>query len=65
MRPPAPVLAGLLLALRAGGQAIGWGFQLQSPAVIAGLSLLMLAVGLNLSGVFHMALAGLRPAPPP
>jgi thiol:disulfide interchange protein DsbD len=47
-------LAGLLLALRAGGQAIGWGFQLQSPAVIAGLALLMLAVGLNLSGVFHM-----------
>lgn len=47
-------LAGLLLALRAGGQAIGWGFQLQSPAVTAGLSLLMLAVGLNLSGLFHV-----------
>lgn len=48
------LLAGLLLALRAGGQAIGWGFQLQSPAVIAALALLMLAVGLNLSGVFHV-----------
>ncbi|MBX9616317.1 MAG: thioredoxin family protein [Caulobacteraceae bacterium] len=48
------ILAGLLLALRAGGQAIGWGFQLQSPAVIAALALLMLAVGLNLSGVFHV-----------
>ena len=48
------VLAGLLLALRAGGQALGWGFQLQSPAVIAGLALLMLAVALNLSGVFHV-----------
>ena len=55
------VLAGLLLALRAGGQAIGWGFQLQSPAVIAGLSLLMLAVGLNLSGVFQIG-AGLQGA---
>jgi thiol:disulfide interchange protein DsbD len=48
------LLAGLLLALRAGGQAIGWGFQLQSPAVIASLALLMLAVGLNLSGIFHV-----------
>ena len=46
------VLAGALLALRAGGQAVGWGFQLQSPAVIAVLGLLMLAVALNLSGVF-------------
>jgi thiol:disulfide interchange protein len=55
------VLAGVLLALRAGGQAIGWGFQLQSPAVIAGLSLLMLAVGLNLSGVFHVG-AGVQAA---
>ena len=48
------VLAGTLLALRAGGQAIGWGFQLQSPAVIAVLGLLMLAVALNLSGVFDI-----------
>ena len=48
------VLAGVLLAVRAGGQAIGWGFQLQSPAVIAALALLMLAVGLNLSGVYHV-----------
>jgi len=48
------LLAGVLLALRAAGQAAGWGFQLQSPAVIAGLALLMLAVGLNLSGVFHV-----------
>ena len=48
------LLAGALLLLRAGGEAIGWGFQLQSPGVIAALSLLMLAVGLNLSGVFHM-----------
>ena len=53
------ILAGALLALRAAGQAAGWGFQLQSPAVIAGLALLMLAVGLNLSGVFHVG-AGLQ-----
>jgi len=50
-----------LLALRAAGQAAGWGFQLQSPAVTAGLALLMLAVGLNLSGVFHVG-AGIQGA---
>ena len=55
------VLAGVLLALRAGGQAIGWGFQLQSPGVVAALALLMLAVGLNLSNVFHVG-AGLQAA---
>lgn len=48
------ILAGVLLALRAGGQALGWGFQLQSPGVVAGLALLMLAVSLNLSGVFDI-----------
>ncbi len=46
------VLAGLMLGLRAAGTAVGWGFQLQSPWVVAALAWLMLAVGLNLSGVF-------------
>ncbi|MFN5618614.1 MAG: thiol:disulfide interchange protein, partial [Brevundimonas sp.] len=46
-------LAGALLALRAGGEAIGWGFQLQVPAVTATLALVMLAVGLNLSGLYR------------
>src|SRR5690606_11326979 len=55
------VLAGALLALRAGGQALGWGFQLQSPGVVAALALLMLAVALNLSGAFHVG-AGLQGA---
>ncbi|MDP3747633.1 MAG: protein-disulfide reductase DsbD family protein [Phenylobacterium sp.] len=48
------VLAGVLIAVRAGGAAVGWGFQLQSPPVVAGLALLMLAVALNLSGVFEV-----------
>ena len=48
------LLAGGLLALRATGEAVGWGFQLQSPPVTAGLALLILAVALNLSGVFHV-----------
>jgi thiol:disulfide interchange protein len=47
-------LAGLLIALRAAGSAVGWGFQLQDPPVVAALALLMLAVALNLSGVFEI-----------
>ena len=47
-------LAGALIAARAAGQAVGWGFQLQSPSVVAGLSLVMLLVALNLSGVFEV-----------
>jgi thiol:disulfide interchange protein DsbD len=48
------VLAGLLIALRAGGQAIGWGFQLQSPSFLAALSFLLVALSLNLFGVFEI-----------
>ncbi len=47
-------LAGGLIALKAAGSAIGWGFQLQSPPVVAVLSLVMLAVALNLSGLFEI-----------
>jgi thiol:disulfide interchange protein DsbD len=50
------LLAAGLIALRAAGNAVGWGFQLQSPAVVAGLALLILVVGLNLSGVFEAGL---------
>ncbi|MET0290030.1 MAG: protein-disulfide reductase DsbD [Pseudoxanthomonas sp.] len=45
-------LGGLVLALRGAGQALGWGFQLQQPWVVALLAYVMFAVGLNLSGVF-------------
>jgi len=47
------VLAALLIALRAGGSQLGWGFQLQSPAVIAALAVLFFVMALNLSGVFE------------
>ncbi len=46
-------LAGLMLALRAGGTQLGWGFQLQSPGVVALLAALFFVLGLNLSGVFE------------
>jgi len=47
-------LAGLLLALRAAGGAVGWGFQLQEPGVVFLLALLFFALGLNLLGVFEL-----------
>jgi thiol:disulfide interchange protein len=47
-------LAAVLLALRSGGEQIGWGFQLQSPLFVTFLVYLLLAVGLNLSGVFEV-----------
>lgn len=47
-------LAGLLLALRAAGEQLGWGFQLQVPWVVATLALVMLAMGLSLSGLFQI-----------
>jgi len=44
-------LGGALLALRAGGGAIGWGFQLQTPIFVAVIAYLLFAMGLSLSGV--------------
>jgi len=52
------VLGGALLALRAAGEAVGWGFQLQSPGFVMIMALLFVAVGLNFSGVFDLG-AGL------
>jgi thiol:disulfide interchange protein len=46
------VIGGIALGLRATGQALGWGFQLQQPLVIGALVYVMFAVGLSLSGVF-------------
>lgn len=47
-------LGALAIGLRAAGQALGWGFQLQQPLVIGALVYLMFAVGLSLSGVFAL-----------
>ena len=46
-------LGALLLGLRAAGEQLGWGFQLQSPAVVAGLAVLFTLIGLNLAGLFE------------
>jgi thiol:disulfide interchange protein/DsbC/DsbD-like thiol-disulfide interchange protein len=55
------LIVGLLLALRAGGQSLGWGFQLQNPGVIVVAAALFFLFGLNLFGVFEVGagLAGL------
>jgi thiol:disulfide interchange protein/DsbC/DsbD-like thiol-disulfide interchange protein len=50
-------VAGLLLALRAGGERIGWGFQLQSPVFVAVLAVLFLLIALNLLGVFEVGMS--------
>ena len=46
-------LGALMLGLRAAGEQLGWGFQLQSPAVVAGLAVLFTVIGLNLAGLFE------------
>ena len=48
------VLGGLALGLRQAGLALGWGFQLQQPLVVAMLALLMFGLGLSMSGVWHV-----------
>jgi len=48
------VLGLALVALRSAGTELGWGYQLQSPAVVSGLALLFFLLALNLSGVFEV-----------
>jgi len=47
-------LGATVLGLRAAGGLAGWAFQLQDPRVIGGLLLLVLAIGLNLAGLFEL-----------
>jgi thiol:disulfide interchange protein/DsbC/DsbD-like thiol-disulfide interchange protein len=46
-------LAAIMLVLRASGAQLGWGFQLQSPVVVALLACLFFVLALNLSGLFE------------
>jgi thiol:disulfide interchange protein len=48
------ILAGILIALRAGGQELGWGFQLQEPGFVLALAVVLLVFGLNMSGLFEI-----------
>lgn len=49
-------LAAVLAILRSGGAELGWGFQLQSPAFVYALAVLLLVFALNMSGVFEFGL---------
>jgi thiol:disulfide interchange protein DsbD len=49
-------LAGVLAVLRAGGDQLGWGFQLQSAPFVYSLAVLLLVFGMNMSGVFEFGL---------
>lgn len=48
------ILSILLLTLRAFGHGLGWGFQLQEPLFVVGLTLILFVLGLSLFGVFEM-----------
>jgi thiol:disulfide interchange protein len=48
------MVAGVMLLLRAGGEAVGWGFQLQEPLFISFLVYLFFILGLSFSGVVHI-----------
>ena len=47
-------LGALLLILRAGGEQVGWAFQLQDPRIVGGLLILMVAITANLAGLFEL-----------
>lgn len=51
------LLGALMLALRAAGNSVGWGFQLQSPVFVAAMALLFVLIGLNFSGVYEFGLS--------
>lgn len=53
-------LAAVLLALRAAGVGLGWGFQLQEPGIVLALAVLFLLVAANLAGLFEVGLAATR-----
>lgn len=48
------ILAGLLLALRGAGEALGWGFQLQAPLFVLAMAGVFFLLGLSLMGVFEV-----------
>jgi DsbC/DsbD-like thiol-disulfide interchange protein/cytochrome c biogenesis protein CcdA len=56
-------LGGALLAIRAGGSAAGWAFQLQDPRTIMLLMLLSVAIALNLVGGFQVPVLAGRARP--
>ena len=54
------LLAGVVLALRAAGTAVGWGFQFQEPLFVGAISIVLLLFALNLFGVFEIGFDATR-----
>jgi len=54
------IIAAVLVALRAGGRLLGWGFQFQDPIVLIITAFLFFLIGLNLFGVFEIGSAFTR-----
>ncbi|TDJ04710.1 MAG: thiol:disulfide interchange protein [Deltaproteobacteria bacterium] len=54
------VLAGVVVALRAAGTAVGWGFQFQEPLFVGAISIVLLLFALNLFGVFEIGFDATR-----
>jgi thiol:disulfide interchange protein/DsbC/DsbD-like thiol-disulfide interchange protein len=52
------VLAGVVLAVRAGGTSVGWGFQFQEPLFVSAVCAVLVAFALNLFGVFNVGVDG-------
>lgn len=47
-------LAAILIAVRAAGESVGWGYQLQTPAFVLSMALLFFLMGLNFLGFFEI-----------
>ncbi len=54
------VLAGVVVAIRTGGEQIGWGFQFQSPLFVLALTALIFVLALSLFGLLTITLPGTR-----
>ena len=48
------IVGAILLAVRAAGEAAGWGFQLQEPVFVLLMAYLMVLIGLNFAGLFEI-----------
>lgn len=49
--------AAAVIALRSGGQSIGWGMHMQNPIFVSGLVVLLVGFGLNCAGLFEITLS--------
>jgi thiol:disulfide interchange protein DsbD len=50
-------LGAVLLALRAAGESVGWGFQLQSPLFVGAMAVLFFLLALALLGAFEIGIS--------